>query len=351
MEVMRVEYPFRNLIFEGGGVKGVAYVGALEVLEEKGILGQIQRIGGTSAGAINAVLLALGYTGKEILPILLDLKFKNFLDDTWGIVTNIDRLRKDYGWYKGDYFLKWIGKRIEAKDEPAGVTFAQLRANGHRDLYLIGTNLNTGYSEVFSAERTPRMSVAKAARISMSIPLFFKAIRHRRSHDVYVDGGVLDNYPVKLFDRERYLLPEHLVRHVLRPDYYEKVNSLETFTESPYVYNMQTLGFRLATEKEIDVFRHKVPPPHRKIDQLFEYSWALIKTLRNAQNNQHLHNDDWHRTVYIDTLDVKTTDFEINRSKKEKLIQQGRKGTEAYFEWYDDRTLPISKRPLNRPED
>ena len=88
---MRVEYPFRNLVFEGGGVKGVAYIGALKVLEEKGILGQIQRIGETSAGAINAVLLALGYTGEEILPILLDLKFKNFLDDTWGIVLNIDR--------------------------------------------------------------------------------------------------------------------------------------------------------------------------------------------------------------------------------------------------------------------
>ena len=95
-------------------MKGVAYIGALEVLEEKGILGQIERIGGTSAGAINAVLLALGYTREEMLPILLDLKFKNFLDDTWGIIPNIERLIKDYGWYKGDYFQKWIGKRIEA---------------------------------------------------------------------------------------------------------------------------------------------------------------------------------------------------------------------------------------------
>jgi len=50
---------------------------------------------------------------------------------------------------------------------------------------------------------------------------------------------------------------------------------------------------------------------------------------------------------------VKTTDFGIKRTKKEKLIQQGRKGTEAYFEWYDDPTLPDSKRPrpLNKPKD
>ena len=199
---MRVKYPFRNLVFEGGGVKGVAYIGALEVLEKKGILGQIERIGGTSAGAINAVLLALDYTGEQMKPILLGLNFKNFLDSGRGIFSGINRLRKDYGWYKGKYFQKWIGKQIAAKGEPADVTFAQLKANGHRELYLIGTNLNTGYPEVFSNDRTPTMSIAEAARISMSLPVFFAAVRLAPSHNVYVDGGVLDNYPLKLFDWE-----------------------------------------------------------------------------------------------------------------------------------------------------
>ena len=53
------KYPFRNLIFEGGGVKGIAYSGALAVLEQRGILRRIKRVGGASAGAINASLLAL----------------------------------------------------------------------------------------------------------------------------------------------------------------------------------------------------------------------------------------------------------------------------------------------------
>ena len=61
-----MEYPFRNLVFKGGGVKGVAYIGALKVLEEKGSLGQIERIGGTSAGAINAVLQNYGRLPEEI---------------------------------------------------------------------------------------------------------------------------------------------------------------------------------------------------------------------------------------------------------------------------------------------
>lgn len=58
-------YPFKNSVFEGGGVKGIAYVGAMEVLEEKGVLENIQRVGGTSAGAINALLLGLNYSLDE----------------------------------------------------------------------------------------------------------------------------------------------------------------------------------------------------------------------------------------------------------------------------------------------
>ena len=60
-----MSYHFKNLVFEGGGVKGIAYVGAMEILEKRGILQNIERVGGTSAGAINAVLLALNYSNIE----------------------------------------------------------------------------------------------------------------------------------------------------------------------------------------------------------------------------------------------------------------------------------------------
>ena len=91
------KYHFKNLVFEGGGVKGIAYVGALEVLEREGILKNIERVAGTSAGAMVAVLVALGYTPKEISDILWDINFKNFMDSSWGIVRDINRLIKDYG--------------------------------------------------------------------------------------------------------------------------------------------------------------------------------------------------------------------------------------------------------------
>ena len=96
------KYHFKNLVFEGGGVKGIAYVGALKKLEEEDILQNIERVAGTSAGAMVAVLIGLGYTAEELRTILWDINFQNFLDDSWGFVRDTKRLLYDYGWYKGD---------------------------------------------------------------------------------------------------------------------------------------------------------------------------------------------------------------------------------------------------------
>ena len=121
------EYAFRNLVFEGGGVKGIAYVGALGVLKEKGVLKNIQRVGGTSAGAINGLLVGLGYTVTEMKEILFKLDFTNFLDDDWGIVRDTKRLVEKYGWYKGNFFHQWIGNRLKEKAGDADATFKELR--------------------------------------------------------------------------------------------------------------------------------------------------------------------------------------------------------------------------------
>jgi len=79
--IMPDRYHFRNFVFEGGGVKGIAYVGAIAELEKRGILKDIKRVEGTSAGAINAVLVGLNYSTAEMDDILRKLNFNNFLDD------------------------------------------------------------------------------------------------------------------------------------------------------------------------------------------------------------------------------------------------------------------------------
>jgi NTE family protein len=198
----------------------------------------------------------------------------------------------------------------------------------------MGTNLSTGFSEVFSFEHTPRMCLADAVRISMSIPLFFAAKRSIRG-DIYVDGGLLDNYPIKLFDREKYINGEGGVE----TEYYKKINKQIKNLNRPvsrYLYNKQTLGFRLDTKDEIALFRDHAEPATKKIDDFMDYSWALINTIIDAQQNAHLHSDDWARTVYIDTLGVSTTDFDLGDGKKQALLESGKSGTEKYFEWFDN---------------
>jgi len=330
-------YQFRNLVFEGGGVKGIAYVGALEVLQQKGILPQIQRIGGTSAGAINAILLGLGFSQAETQDLLWSLDFNRFMDGSWGLLRDLQRLTQDYGWYKGDYFRQWIAGLIQQKTGNGEATFADLEAmkssKGFKSLYFMGTNLSTGYAEVFSAEHSPRMTVADAVRISMSIPLFFAARRSVRG-DVYVDGGVLNNYPIKLFDREKYT-DAGCGRDT---DYYQRVNARCAALPRPvsrYLYNKQTLGFRLDSAAELAVFRDHAEAPRRSIDDFFDYSWALMHCLMEAQQNNHLHSDDWQRTIYIDSLNVATTDFALSEQRKRDLVLSGQHHTEKYFDWYD----------------
>lgn len=332
-----MSYHFKNFVFEGGGVKGIAYLGALEVIGDRGILSGIERIGGTSAGAIHAVLLGLGFNQKETKDILWSLNFNLIMDDSWGLIKDTHRLIEEFGWCKGEFFRNWIGKLIKQKTGNSESTFADIEVmkaqRGFKSMYFLGTNLSTGFSEVFSAEHTPRICIADAVRISMSIPLFFAARRSGRG-DVYIDGGVLDNYPIKLFDRAKYLDSSHFNE----TDYYRKINAQISGLQrpiSPYLYNKETLGFRLDTLEEIGMFRDHAEPPHAKIDSFFDYTWALINTVLESQQNAHLHSDDWARTIYIDTLGVKTTDFDLCDNQKKELIKSGKAGATKYFEWYD----------------
>ena len=343
---MPESYHFRNLVFEGGGVKGIACVGALEELEKREILQGISRIAGTSAGGINAVLLATGHTAAETTRILLDLEFRNFLDDSWGVLRDGKRLLDEFGWYKGDFFRDWIGARIAAKVGNAGATFSDFHRLGFTDLYLVATNLSTGFSEVMSHEHTPHMPVAEAARRSMSIPLFFRAVRAARGQ-VLVDGGVLRNYPVKVFDRSRYVTPGRRRAHSRATRYYREDNRNRPAGSCRYVYNKETLGFRLDSGNEIALFRDGALPTARSIGDFFDFGWALFQALLNVQNNSHLHSDDWQRTIYIDTLGIGGTDFDLSAAKKKRLIASGAAGVRAYFDWYDN--AGAAELPCNHP--
>ena len=337
------KYHFKNLVFEGGGVKGIAYVGALNKLHEEGILQNIERVAGTSAGAMVAVLVGVGFTAKEISEVLWDIKFQNFLDSSWGVIRNTNRLLSEYGWYKGEFFRDLMAGYIERKTENSEITFKELetrRKNGEpfMDIHLIGADLTTGYSIVFNSKNTPHVKIADAARISMSIPLFFAVVR--RNDHILVDGGLLDNYAIKIFDQSNLVEDKNNIR---KTDYYNKINeqlrikkTRAKLTGIEYVYNKETLGFRLDAKDDINLFLNQGDAPEKEIKSLYSYTKALVTTLIDFQTNTHLHSDDWQRTVYIDTLGVNSLGFDISDTMKKALVESGYNYTSAYLDWYNN---------------
>lgn len=284
---------YRNLVLEGGGVKGVAYPGAVQVLQSRGILPEIRNVAGTSAGSIAAALIALGYTPEELQALMLDLDFEQFEDGS--TLGGPERLFKRFGWFKGDYFLEWMQCRVREKTGNPDATFADLHREPakYRDLFVVGTDLSRRRSQVFSYRTSPDLPVAHAVRASMSIPLFFEAFHiddglfgeTGARQDLFVDGGVFDNFPIELFDQDG--------------------------------VNPHTLGLFL---------RNLEAPqdPDYSIDSFPEYARNLFEALLNVQVNAFDNSpDDQRRTIVIDNLGVRTTDFDLSNEMKCKLIAQG----------------------------
>lgn len=314
-------YKFRNLVFEGGGVKGAAYGGALEELEERGILNDITRVAGTSAGAITAVLLAVGYSPEELTDIIANTNFGDFADssDEWFI--DAERILTSYGFCKGDYFRKWIGNLIKRKHGRKNLKFNELsKLKNSRELYLVATNLSEQTAEIFSHEHTPDVEIRDAARMSMGIPLYFECVLYGKDREIMVDGGVTCNYPLNIFDNTKYLCSEK------NGDSTGHANENEK-----YVFNDQTLGFRLDSSKEIEFNKRHWSNVPTEIRNIYDYVKAIGVFMMDMANKEHLCEEDWNRTVFIDTLGVKATDFDLPKEKIQDLIEQGRNGVKKHF--------------------
>ena len=322
---------FKNLVFEGGGVKGIAYGGALFELERIGALSGIERVAGTSAGAITAVLLAVGYSHQEVSDIVASTDFNKFADDSSGIVRDATRFITDFGWHRGDVFRKWIGKLIRNKKGKKDLTFKELEESKNSlSLYLVATNLSDQVAEIFSHEHTPDIEIRDATRMSMSIPLYFKCVRHGKDEDVMIDGGVSWNYPLNIFDNKHYLC---------KP---ENGETVDYNTSEDYVFNHETLGFRLDSSKEITSNKNNWSNVPKDINNILDYASALVSFVNDMANKKHLHKNDWNRTVFIDSLDVNTTDFDLDKNKINALIESGKEGVATHFNWRNKR---FSKRP------
>lgn len=174
--------PFDTLVLSGGGIKGIAMLGAMEYMFTHNIAREVNHFIGTSVGALVATIMAMGANPREVFERhVLPFKYSPDVD--------ITRLERNFGLDSGKNLEKFIDEIV-----PDNLTFLDLYETYNRSLTICATNLNTHSAEYFSKETTPHLPVKRALRMSCSVPLYFSAVRHNGS--LYVDGGVACNFPV-----------------------------------------------------------------------------------------------------------------------------------------------------------
>ncbi len=293
-------------VFSGGGIKGFAYVGALQILEERNI--EFKRVAGTSAGAILACFIAAGYKASEIEELLDELDLKSLLDPP-KIARTLPFLKWlnlyfRLGLYQGKALEKWFYKKLAAKDI---YTFDDLPRGS---LKLVASDLSNGQMIVLPDDldkygmNWKRFSVAKALRMSCGIPFFFEPVKLKdnKGECIVVDGGVLSNFPLWIFDNGN--------------------------MERPLI------GFKLSNPS--------VESGPRKISDGLKMFEALFATMRDAHDERYISRKHEKNIVFIPVEEYSATQFDIDETGKEALIKIGRQRTEKFLTTWN----PISSSSI-----
>jgi len=302
----------KNLVFEGAGIRGIAYCGAIHEMETAGMLQHIEKVGGTSAGAIVALTISLGYTGQEIQEIIAGTHFKKFNDGSYFFAGGINRMNKYFGWYRGQKIEDWFEELIFQKTGNADITFEELHQKRFKDLYITGTCLNKQKLIIFSHETYPKMKVKDAVRISMSIPLYFEPVfidqdgkimrhpKHAEGLDVMVDGGFTGNFPIKIFDTDA-------------------------------KFNFATLGFRIDSDEQINNDRGSKDIAPMPVGNLKEYLNAFYNIVIENLNRQQLTPEDWQRTISISDGKIRPRIRKLSEKELTILIGNGSQAMRNYL--------------------
>lgn len=311
-----------NLVFEGAGIRGIAYSGAISALEQQNLLPGIKRVGGTSAGAITALMLSLNYKAAEVRAIISKTNFKDLNNGRFWIAGGLNRVQRYFGWYRGKRVEQWLGYLIEAKTGAADITFMQLKEAGFKDLYVTGTSLNKQQSIIFSHEHFPHMKVRDAVRISMSIPLYFEAVfidstgqivhhpKNKSGLNIMVDGGFTANFPIRLFDSLKYF---------------------NTTVPNACAVNEKTLGFRIDSDGQVKMDSAGSGLASMPVTNLKEYATAFYTIILENLNRQTLTPNDWKRTVSISDGAIGPRIRKLSTTETSTLINNGHTATESYF--------------------
>jgi NTE family protein len=316
-----------DLVLEGGGVKGIGLVGAVTTLSDAGWT--FPRVAGTSAGAICAALVATiqraGKPMSELQRLMQTIDYSAFMRGDWAerhlkLVGEAGHLAFHMGIYDGDYLVEWLGGALES----IGITtFGQLRIDDDpgsslpeacRYALVVHTADITRNKLVRLPWDYPEYGVTvdstlvvDAVRASMSIPFFFDPVRveapaHSDGPDNYkagkvtwVDGGLLSNFPVEVFDRSDGL-PSR----------------------------WPTIGVKLSAAAPTAVL------PHDPGNALSE-AIACVRTALDNDSRYYVPPTKALRTIFVDSFGFAATDFHLTPTDQQHLFTSGVDAATAYL--------------------
>lgn len=302
-----VLYP-KNLVFSGGGIKGIAYIGAINALEELNVMQNVEKYAGSSAGMIIAALLAIGMDSKDLYRNMMAINFEKFLEETkvdieeiadnpMILLEPITSAKVIYdevffrGLSDGSYFTKWLIQMFKKKGFNDKTTYEKLYRVTGKALHCTLCNLNYGKTIIANYKTTPNMPIIASIRASMSIPFIYRPFEWQG--DIYVDGGTMYNYPIEIFDED---CPSD-----------------------------DTLGFILTSKEDI------LNPKRKDNDNLWQHIVCVFDAITNVANEYCFRGGNEYRTIFINHRNINTMDFGLTQSEKEMLYKEGYKATLNYM--------------------
>lgn len=301
---------YEYIVFSGGGVKGLSFCGALDVISQLGGLSFVKGYAGTSAGSIVASLLAIGYTVNEVKDIVMDMDFKKFIDDEPGVIRDAVNLVDDYGLCPGNYFYDYMGKLIEEKTGSADYTIEDLFIDSNIELVIVTTDLNRLRTIYFyhnnPIEGYRKIPIRHAVRASMSIPFLFEPIEC--DGNLCVDGGVLDNYAIHAFDGD-----------------YPGDKNARLNMKPP---NPKVLGLKISSADSIITYAVN---NRNDIENFYQYTTSYINIFLAENDRRIMTPGNFERTIHIITPYYPLTNFDLTDKEKEDLIDCGTRCAATYF--------------------
>lgn len=301
---------YENLCFEGGGMLGYAYIGAIQALEDRKILSGFKRFSGTSIGSLFATLLACNFTANDISDLYNDIEFKQ-LSVNFSIC-NLYNIWNKYGINSLSILEDQLRKILSKKVDP-NITFLELYKLTGKELVVVSCCINKQTAVYFHHAIYPNVKILDAMVSSMAVPFVFQPRKNNYlvDDDYYVDGGMVDNYPIWIWN-DLNKLYENRLYEVIKEEIPEK-----------------TLGLKLLARDEKNTVN--VICERQKCKSVFSYTTCMLFTMLRQIEKVNISESYINQTIPINTGDAYFLDFEMSNEKKQWLIDSGKESVLNYL--------------------